>query len=177
VTEFSIFAWNDINGNGQYDPPAEYGLAGIILKVFDQTGAFMGQGQTDATGFADFFTPNGQGPPFLYWYYADDWVPTSNSPNPIQYNAFGGLCSANFPFQKIQCTYVVSSWVYKVCWVPLKGVRVTYKHGRHHKSYRTFTYPGTVHQDYLDFINAPSKGKWARLLYYTRPCYSVPPSI
>jgi hypothetical protein len=68
------------------------------------------------------------------------------------------------------CVYTpLSSWVYKICFNPDYGVRVTFKE----KGGRLFTalYPGTTLSDYNAFVAAASKGKWEHMYYYKKRPY------
>jgi hypothetical protein len=167
-------AFNDVNGNGFQDtgPPPEPDLPGLVIKITDGlSSTLLDQCVTDASGNYDrFVTPIG---PItaVEIFPSLELVPLTATYVPY---VSGGLGSATFRFQSIQCQRVVSHWVAKVCWVPNRGVRVTYKH--HKLSYFTCLYPGTVYQDYLDFLTAPSKGRWARQNYFRRPYIPLPPS-
>jgi hypothetical protein len=154
--------FDDKNGNGTQDA-GEPGLAGLTVTITEVgfLNGFTGTAVTDQSGtYSIDSTGMGATDYSTKVTINDEWNCT-NGTNP-NIGTIGPGSVVNFAFQP-RCTRVVSSWLYKVCFLPGLGVRVTFKH--HHKGLFTVLYPGTTQADYNALLAAASKGRWIHWFY------------
>lgn len=184
--------WKDNDQNGNYDPPGDIPWGGITLHLTGDTDGIDRSAVTAADG--TYSIPDGGMTVGNYYHIQtstpDYWATTNFAGivgNPTQYrmSQFGEVRDAGYyPYHR----YVASSWLYKLEWIqgpfPLtaSAIRATYKThntGKHaNQPYFSCIYPGTFIPDYLAWVQAASKGEWARLFYYkVRPYIVVPPSL
>ncbi len=170
TTRFTGHSFEDIDGDSTQGA-GEPDLAGLGYQIRSFSGATLTTGVTDAGGAFDVTIDTPEEITFVQVFGNIDYAALGPSDIPF-FTPGGGHGHVIVRFQKIECTRVVSRWVHKVCWDPNEGVRVTY---RQRGGFFTCIYPGTTHQDYLDFVNAPSKGRWAHAYYRWRPYIAVAP--
>jgi len=165
--------FNDANGNGVQDP-GEPGLNHITVVVYDSTATtVLGAATTNASGHWSIdLTAQGAGTYKVNCTPPRGWVATTPAWVTVVLTALASTATVNFGQAQQgttrQCFYPVSSWVHRVCWLPGKGVQVTF-HNRRHVPYFTCYYPGTTHSMYQVFQKVPSKGKHVWAVYYYRP--------
>jgi len=165
--------WDDRDADGLLGP-GDVPLAGLRVRISEAV-FLIGYDQsavTDASGFYSIdSTGLGATTYHIRVYISDEWSPIFG--NDFDYNTGPGQVD-DFPFIEL-CTRVQSSWLVKVCFIPARGVRVTFKN-RHGRLF-TCLYPGTTLADYVQLREAASKGRWIHWFYAkVRPYVAWPVS-
>jgi hypothetical protein len=165
--------FNDANGNGVQDV-GELGIEHVSVAVYDSTAqTLLGTATTDGSGsWSVDLTAQGAGTYKVHGSPLSGWVSTSSAWVTVTLTALVTTATVNFGQAHQgtvrQCFYPVSSWVHRVCWLPEKGVQVTF-HNRRRVPYFTCYYPGTTYAMFQVFQVVPSKGRHVWGVYYYRP--------
>jgi hypothetical protein len=182
---FTGTVWHDHNGDGIREP-GDDGVTGVGVTVTTFAGGTLEQSVTVTTaadgtwsasmlafpsGSAVIAVDVGAAGPF------QSWRATTSNPLSLDLSAApgGGTFAGNdFGIQPAkQCFTAWSSWVYEVCWLPGRGVAVTFKDRAGAPCFRCY-YPGTTFDDYQWYRVQVSLGKWEWAVYYRRPYVPLP---
>lgn len=172
--------WDDADGDGTQG--GEGGLSGRSVNVFRQVGGMdtlVSSKFTDVNGEystgTDLFGLGSAETFTVSAFLLLGWEPTTPASVELNLTAASPSGEANFgQWQSTRtCFRAPSSWVHEVCWVPGRGVQLTY-HNRDLVPCFACYYPGTTLADYQHFVHQASLGRWAWAMYFTRPYVPVP---
>jgi hypothetical protein len=183
---FSGLVFDDHNGNGVQNPGDE-GVSGVGVQITtfshgveEQSITVTTAGDGTWTGALDAFSdPQAQAKIEVLVGVGSFtlWVATTTSPLTVDLSAAGGggaFAGNNFGIRpNKQCFTAWSTWIYEVCWLPDKGVAVTFKDRAGAPYFRCY-YPNTTFDDFLWYRAQASLGKWEWAVYYHRPYVPLP---